>query len=56
MLNAPPDRFREVLNRPPGGGRLAQNAKKILNRVNEAKDLVKTKELTSLEAQKRTEF
>jgi hypothetical protein len=56
MLNAPPDYFRGILNRPPGGGRLAQNAKKILNRRNEPKILLQIKGLTFSGAQKRTEF
>jgi hypothetical protein len=51
MLNAPPDGFWGVLNQPPGGGKLAQNAKKILNRRNEAKILLKINGLTFLEAQ-----
>ena len=37
--------FQGILNRPPGWGRLAQNPKKILNRRNEVKDLLKTRDL-----------
>ena len=36
---------KEVRNRPGGGRESAKNAKKILNRGNELKDLLKAKEL-----------
>jgi hypothetical protein len=36
---------KEVQNWPGGGRKSAENAKKILNRGNEPKDLLKTKEL-----------
>jgi hypothetical protein len=45
MLKAPRHRFQGLLNRPPGCGRLAQNPKKILNKGNELKDLLKTQGL-----------
>jgi hypothetical protein len=51
MTNAPADRSQEVLNRAAGGGKSAQNAKKILNRGNEAKNILKTNELAFSGAQ-----
>ncbi len=45
MLDAPPHRLQGVPNRPPGCGRRAQKAKKILNRRNEPKDLLETQHL-----------
>jgi hypothetical protein len=56
MLDAPRHRLQGVLNRPPGCGKRAEKAKKILNRGNEPKNILKTQGLTPLEAQKRTEF
>jgi hypothetical protein len=38
-------RGKEVRNRPGGVGKWGKNTKKILNRRNEAKDLLKTQEL-----------
>ena len=51
MINAPADRSQGVLNRPAGGGKSAPNAKKILNRGNEPKNLLKAKELAFSGAQ-----
>ena len=45
MMNAAADRFQGVLNWLGGGGKSAPNAKKILNRGNEPKNLLKAKEL-----------
>jgi hypothetical protein len=39
------ERGKEVRIRPGGAGKWGENAKKILNRGNEPKDLLKTKEL-----------
>jgi hypothetical protein len=50
MPDAPRHRLQGVLNRPPGCGRWAQKAKKILNRRNEPRNLLKTQGLTPLEA------
>jgi hypothetical protein len=41
---------KKVGRRPAGGGERQENAKKILNRGNEPKDLLKTKDLASFEA------
>jgi hypothetical protein len=51
MTKAPADRSQGVPNRPAGGGKWAQNAKKILNRGNEPKNLLKATELAFLGAQ-----
>ena len=56
MINAPADRFQGVPNRPGGGGKSAQKAKKILNRGNEPKDLLKTQELAFSGAQDELVF
>ena len=45
MPDAPRHRLQGVLNRPPGCGRWAEKAKKILNRGNEPKDLLETQHL-----------
>ena len=45
MENAATQRAKEVLNWPSRGGKWTQNAKKILLRGNEAKNLLKIKEL-----------
>jgi hypothetical protein len=45
MINTPADRSQGVLNRAAGGRKSAQNAKKILNRGNEPKNLLKVKGL-----------
>jgi len=45
------ERRKEVRNRPGGGRKWGENAKKILNRRNKAKDLLKTKELSFSGAQ-----
>jgi hypothetical protein len=39
------ERGKEVRNRPGGVGKWGENTKKILNRGNEPKDLLKAKEL-----------
>jgi hypothetical protein len=45
MTKATPYNLQGVLNRSRGWRRLARKAKKILNRRNEPKDLLKTQEL-----------
>ena len=45
MENAATERAQGVLNRPVGGGELAQNTKKILNRRNEPKIMLKIQDL-----------
>jgi hypothetical protein len=45
MTNEPPDHLEGVLNRPGGGAKRSGNAKKILNRGNEAKHLLKAQDL-----------
>ena len=39
------ERGKEIRKRPAGGGKRQENAKKILNRGNEPKDLLKTQHL-----------
>ena len=56
MINAPVDRSQGVVNRAGGGGKSAQNAKKILNRGNEPKNPLKTKELAFSGAQNEPNF
>jgi hypothetical protein len=56
MINALADRSQGVLNRPAGGGKSAQNAKKILNRGNEPKNLLKANELAFSGAQNEPNF
>jgi hypothetical protein len=48
MANDSTDRFQGVPSRPAGCGDWAQNTKKILFRRNEAKSLLKIKELAVL--------
>ena len=50
------ERGKEVGNRPGGGGKWGENAKKILNRRNKAKDLLKAKELAFSGAQNELVF
>ena len=45
MQSAGGERGRETRKRPAGGGEWPENAKKILNRRNELKDLLNTKDL-----------
>jgi hypothetical protein len=45
MESAGRERGKEIRKRPAGGGKRHGNAKKILNRGNEPKDLVKTQDL-----------
>ena len=45
MESAGGERGKEIRKRPAGGGKRQGNAKKILNRGNEPKDLVKTQDL-----------
>jgi hypothetical protein len=47
---------KDVQDRPGGGRKSAKNAKKILNRGNEPKDLLKTKELASSGAENELFF
>ena len=56
MTNAPADRSQGVLNRPARGGKSARNAKKILNRGKEPKNLLKTKDLAFSGAQNELVF
>ena len=56
MIKAPADRSQGVPNRAAGGWKSAQNAKKILNRGNEAKNILTTKELAFLGAQNEPNF
>jgi hypothetical protein len=56
MTDAPADRSQGVLKRAAGGGKSAQNAKKILNRGNEPKELLKAKELALSGAQNEPNF
>jgi hypothetical protein len=56
MTKALADRSQGVLNRAAGGGKSAQNAKKILNRGNELKNLLKAKELAFSGAQNELVF
>jgi hypothetical protein len=56
MVKAPADRSQRVQNRAAGGGKSAQNAKKILNRGNEPKNLLKAKELAFSGAQNEPNF
>jgi hypothetical protein len=51
MMNEPPDHLEGVLNRPGGGAKRCGNAKKILNRGNEPKDLLKRQDLSFSGAQ-----
>ena len=48
MTSDSKDRFQEILNRPAGCRKWAQNAKKILFRRNEPKILLTIKELAAL--------
>jgi hypothetical protein len=50
MESAGRERGKEIRKRPAGGGKRQGNAKKILNRGNEPKDLLKTKNLAFFEA------
>ena len=45
MENVATERAQGVLNRPVEGGELAQNTKKILNRRNEPKNILKIQDL-----------
>jgi hypothetical protein len=56
MTKAPADRSQGVLNRHASGGKWAQNAKKILNRGNEPKNILKAKELAFSGAQNEPNF
>jgi hypothetical protein len=56
MMKVPADRCQGVLNRPAGCGKSSTNAKKILNRGNEPKNLLKTKELAFSGAQNEPNF
>jgi hypothetical protein len=56
MIKTPADRSQGVPNRPGGGGKSAQNAKKILNRGNEPKNVLKVKELAFSGAQNEPGF
>jgi len=56
MRNAATEGLRELRNRPAGGGKRAQNAKKILFRRNEPKALLKIKQLAFLGAQNELPF
>jgi hypothetical protein len=56
MIKAPADRSQRVLNRPAAGGKSSTNAKKILNRGNEPKNLLKAKELAFSGAQNEPNF
>jgi hypothetical protein len=50
------ERGKGVRNRPGSGRKSARNAKKILNRGNEAKNVLKAKELAFWEAKKELFF
>jgi hypothetical protein len=50
------ERGKEVRNRPGGVRKWGENTKKILNRRNEPKDLLKTKELSFLGAENELLF
>jgi hypothetical protein len=50
-MNEPPDHLEGALNRPGTGGKWGENTKKILNRGNEAKDLLKRQDLAFSGAQ-----
>ena len=56
MTKALADRFQGVPNRAGGGGKSAQSAKKILNRGNEPKNLLKTQGLEFSGAQNELVF
>jgi hypothetical protein len=56
MIKAPADRSQGVPNRAAGGWKSAQNAKKILNRGNEPKNILKTMELAFFGAQNEPNF
>ena len=56
MENAATERAQGVLNRPVEGGKLAQNTKKILNRRNEPKLLLKMQDLAFSEPQNELFF
>jgi len=63
MKSAGREHGKEVRKRPAGGGKWQENAKKILNRGNELKDLLEIKDLEAFEAKnelktnpKRTQF
>jgi len=56
MTNARAARSQGVPNRAAGGGKSAQNAKKILNRGNEAKNILETNELAFSGAQNEPNF
>ena len=49
-------RGKEVRDQPGGGGKWAENVKKILNRRNEPKNLLKAKELAFSGAQNELVF
>ncbi len=55
MENAATQRVTELRNRPAGGGKRAQNAKKMVGQK-EAKELLKIKELAFFGRSKRTAF
>jgi hypothetical protein len=50
------ERGKRVRNRPGGGGKCVENRKKILNRGNEPKNMLKAKELTFSGAQNELVF
>jgi hypothetical protein len=50
MDSAGRERGKEIRKQPAGDGKRRGNAKKILNRGNEPKDLLKTQDLTFFEA------
>jgi hypothetical protein len=50
------ERGKAVRNRPGGGGKWGANTKKILNRRNEARNLLKAKELRFSGAQNELAF
>jgi hypothetical protein len=45
MESAGTERGKEIGKRPAGGGKRQENAKKMLNRGNKLKDLLKTQDL-----------
>jgi hypothetical protein len=55
MDSAGRERGKEIRKRPAGGGKWQENAKKILNRGNEPKDVLKTQHLELLGAKNEPE-
>ena len=55
MDSAGRERGREIRKRPAGGGKRQEDARKILNRGNEPKDLLKTQHLAFFLSEKRTQ-